>query len=596
MKALRWAEDSLLALTLGAMVVLPLLEVFVRSGWRVGIAGGSTILQHLSLVVAMLGAAIAAREGRLLVLSNVQSVLDGHHKRLARWAASLATATVGILLAYGAWVFVHSEWQADTQWFGEVPAWIIQWVMPVGFAVIALRSLWAGGTTPWQRLSLALLCALCVAVFYWDVFPRQHMVTLGLCMLGLAAMLGAAVFAVLGGVAILLFWGQELPIASLAVDHYRLVVNPALPAIPLFTLAGYFLAEGGAPARLVRVFRAGFGNRSGGAAAVTVGACAFFTAFTGASGVAILALGGLLLPLLVASGQSQRSALGLVTSAGSLGVLLPPSLPLILYAVVAKVPLRDLFLSALFPALLLLSLAFLWARWAAARVPPVAGVAKEPLGPALRAAQWELLLPVVAFAALFGGWATPVEAAAITALYAFVVEVYVYRGLSLWSDIPRVAAESGLLVGGVLLILGVALGLTNFLADAQVPDRMVEWVRANIDSKWVFLLALNVFLLAVGCLMDIFSAIVVVVPLIVPLGVAFGVDPIHLGIIFLANMELGYLTPPVGMNLYFASYRFGRPLGEVAWASFPYVLVLDIGVLVITYAPWLSMLYRSPPF
>ncbi|MFN0316301.1 MAG: TRAP transporter large permease subunit, partial [Burkholderiales bacterium] len=475
-----------------------------------------------------------------------------------------------------------------------VPAWVVQWVMPVGFAAIALRSLWSGGTTHPQRAALAVFCAICLAVFALDVFPRQPMVTVGLCLLGLGAILGAAVFAVLGGVAVLLFWGSELPIASLAVDHYRLVVNPALPAIPLFTLAGYFLAEGGAPARLVRVFHAAFGNRSGGAAAVTVVACAFFTAFTGASGAAILALGGLLLPLLVASGQSQRSALGLVTSAGSLGVLLPPSLPLILYAVVAKVPLRDLFLSAIVPALLLLSLVFLWARWAQARVPPVAEKAREPLGPALKAARWELLLPIVAFGTLFSGWATPVEAAAVTAFYAFVVEVFVYRGLSLRSGVPRVAAECGLLLGGILLILGVALGFTNFLADAQVPGLLVDWVRDNLESKWVFLLALNVFLLAVGCFMDIFSAIVVVVPLIVPLGAAFGVDPIHLGIIFLANMELGYLTPPVGMNLYFASYRFERPLGEVAWASFPYVVVLALGVLVITYVPWISSLSRVP--
>ncbi|MSQ58376.1 MAG: TRAP transporter large permease subunit [Betaproteobacteria bacterium] len=319
----------------------------------------------------------------------------------------------------------------------------------------------------------------------------------------------------------------------------------------------------------------------------------FLPLFTGASGAAILALGGLLLPLLVASGQSQRSALGLVTSAGSLGVLLPPSLPLILYAVVAKVPLRDLFLSAIAPALLLLSLAFLWARWAQGAVPPAAANVREPLGPALKAACWELLLPVVAFAALFGGWATPVEEAAVTAFYAFVVEVYVYRGLSLRTGVPRIAAECGLLVGGILLILGVALGLTNFLADAQVPELLVDWVRDNLESKWVFLLVLNVFLLAVGCFMDIFSAIVVVVPLIVPLGAAFNVDPIHLCIIFLANMELGYLTPPVGMNLYFASSRFGRPLGEVAWASFPYVVVLALGVLAITYVPWISALSRG---
>ena len=305
-----------------------------------------------------------------------------------------------------------------------------------------------------------------------------------------------------------------------------------------------------------------------------------FTAFTGASGVTILALGGLLVPLLLATRQrSQARRSGIITSAGSLGVLLPPSLPLILYAMVGRVPMEEMFLAALLPGAGdgRLSDGLRRAhevRTAAARFD--AARAWRAIG----AAKWELLLPVVAFVALFGGFATPVEAAALTATYAFVVVVLVHRELHIVRDVPRVMVECGLLVGGVLLILGVALGFTNYLVDAQLPDRLVEWATDTIQSRWVFLLVLNGFLLVVGCLMDVFSAVVVVAPLLIPVGLAFGIDPLHLGIIFLANMELGFLTPPVGINLFFASYRFGKPVSEVCRAVMPYFWVLLAGVLL----------------
>jgi tripartite ATP-independent transporter DctM subunit len=404
-----------------------------------------------------------------------------------------------------------------------------------------------------------------------------------------AAVLGSPVFATLGGLALLLFWADGLPIASLALDHYRMVVNPSLPMIPLFALAGYFLAEGGAPQRLVRVFNALFGGLRGGAAIVTVLACAFFTSFSGASGVTIIALGGMLMPLLVAAGYSQRAALGLLTGAGSLGGMLPPGLPLVLYAIVAKVSIEEMFLAGILPGLLLVGLVSLWGlRLAPAAAGPRHRIDWGEVRAALLAAKWELALPLVAFAALFGGVATPVEAAALTAVYAFVVEVFVYRDLGLRRDVPRVMAECGLLVGGVLLILGVALGLTNYMVDARIPERVVDWVSGAIDSRVVFLLALNAFLLVAGCVLDIFSATVVLVPLMLPLGHAFGIDPLHLGIIFLVNMELGYLTPPVGMNLFFAAYRFGKPLPEVFRAAWPAAAVLAVGVALVTFLPWLA--------
>jgi tripartite ATP-independent transporter DctM subunit len=324
--------------------------------------------------------------------------------------------------------------------------------------------------------------------------------------------------------------------------------------------------------------------------------------FTGASGVTILALGGLLLPVLLAAGYKERDALGLLTSAGSLGLLFPPCLPLILYAVVAtavgaEVTMMKIFLGGVLPGVLLVVLTTWWGVRQGPKVAADAGSFNlGEAGRAIAAAKWELLMPVVALVSLFGGFATPVEAAAVTALYAFVVECFVYRDLKLGKDVARVMTDCGLLVGGVLLILGVAMGFTDYLFDARVPETAVTWATGAIQHRWVFLLALNLFLLIVGCLMDIFSAIVVVAPLIIPLGRVFGVDPVHLGIIFLTNLELGYLTPPVGMNLFLSSYRFNKPMGEIVRAVLPLAGLRVVAVLLITYVPalatWLPRLVK----
>jgi tripartite ATP-independent transporter DctM subunit len=372
-------------------------------------------------------------------------------------------------------------------------------------------------------------------------------------------------------------------------EAYRLVVSPTLPTIPLFTLAGYLLAESGAPSRLIRLFRALFGWLPGGTAVVAALICAFFTTFTGGSGVTILALGGLLLPALLEDRYPERFSLGLLTASGSLGLLFPPCLPVILFGIVAATPIDRLFLGGLAPGLLLVGLVAVWGVCEALR----RGAGRLPFdwreaAAAVRAAKWELGLPALVLLGLFGGFATLVETAALAALYALVVEAVVHRDLRLGRDAPRVMVECVTLVGGVLIILAVALGFTSYLVDADVPARGAAWVREAIHSRWLFLLALNCFLLVVGCLMDIFSAIVVVAPLVTPMGAAFGVDPVHLGIIFLANLELGYLTPPVGMNLFLASYRFGRPLSEVVRAVVPPLLLLGAGVLLITYLPALS--------
>jgi tripartite ATP-independent transporter DctM subunit len=393
-------------------------------------------------------------------------------------------------------------------------------------------------------------------------------------------------------------------LATIPLKHHSLVTSQSLPTIPLFTLAGYFLAESGASKRLVRVFQALVGSLRGGPAIVTALVCAFFTSFTGASGVTILALGALLMPVLRSARYSERDALGLLTGAGSLGLLFPPCLPVILYSIIASttmanlnvasvsvnsVTMEKMFLGGLIPGALMVVLT---AWWGIRRQPREAATARAfdfiETRRAIWDAKWELLLPVVAIGALFSGFATPVEAAAVTAAYALLISTVVHRDLHPIRDLPRVMTECGLLVGGVLLILGVALGFTHYLVLEQIPDQLVEWSTHSIQSKWLFLLGLNVVLLFVGGLIEIYAAIVVVVPLLVPVGIAFGIDPIHLGIIFLANMELGFLAPPVGLNLLLSSYRFNKPILEVMRAVIPMLLVLLAGVLLITYVPWLT--------
>jgi tripartite ATP-independent transporter DctM subunit len=588
-RAARRAEELVLTVGLAAMILVPLVEILLRPTLKTGISAATLIVQHLTLVVGMLGAALAAREDRLLTLATGTLLPEGRPRALARWFALSAGAAVALFLFVAAFQFVASERERDQILAYGVPRWVVLSTLALGFALVAVRLIRHAAPSRGGRAAAVSLVGLLVLVASWPPAAPASIVPVALIGLLVATVLGAPVFALLGGAALILFWGEEVPIASITVEHYRLVTSPTLPTVPLFTLAGYFLAEGGASRRLVAVFEALFGGLRGGPAIVTALVCAFFTTFTGASGVTILALGGLLMPILLGSGYSEKNALGLVTGAGSLGLLFPPCLPIILYAIIAKITMEEMFLGGILPGFLLVAATVGWGIWQSPRAE--AERAERPKPHALDAlweAKWELLLPAVALVALFGGFATPVEAAALTALYAFVIETWFYRDLHLVKDIPRVMTECGLLVGGVLLILGAALGFTNYLVDAEIPTRGVEWVTGAVESRLVFLLLLNLFLLVVGSLMDIFSAIVVVVPLIVPIGEAFGIDPVHLGVIFLANLELGYLTPPVGMNLFLSSYRFGKPVGEVARASFPLLIVLLVGVLVITYFPPLT--------
>ena len=596
---LRWlwqAENLLVALSLAALMVLPLIEIIGRKFFHGGLSGGAALQQHLVLIIGLLGGMFAARDRRLLNLSTLTNFLTGRWQTFARVFSSAFAAGITVFLCLAALQLVQSEKAGGKILAYGIPFWTVQCIMPLGFGVIALRLLWHAADTRRGRLVALLLALSMVVTGLYPPLTPARLVVPGLAALLVAVVLGAPIFVMLGGAALILFWGEDIPIASISLTHYSMVTNPTLPTLPLFTLAGYLLAEGGASKRLIRVFQALLGQFRGGPAIVTVLACAFFSSFTGASGVTILALGGLLLPVLMGAGYSERSTLGILTGSGGLGLLFPPSLPLILFAIVAGsnatgagVTIEKMFLAGFGPGVLLVGMAI----GLGIRLGPKASATSHVFdrgeaGRAVWAAKWELLLPVVALAALFGGFATPVEAAAVTAFYAFVVETFFYRDFKGPRDVARVMAECGLLVGGVLLILGVALGFTNYLIDAQIPSRAVEWVTGTVHSKYAFLLALNVCLLVVGCVMDMYSAIVVVVPIIVPLGMAYGVDPIHLGIIFLTNMELGLLTPTAGINIFLSSYRFKKPVLQVSRAVLPMQCVLLVGLLLITYIPALT--------
>ncbi len=408
------------------------------------------------------------------------------------------------------------------------------------------------------------------------------------------ALLGTPLFIIIAASAMFGFYQAEVDLSVVAIEFYRLAEMPILLAIPLFTFAGYLLSESGAPARLVRVTQALLGWMHGGLAVVSLVACALFTAFTGASGVTIVALGALLYPALTRSGYKENFSLGLITTSGSLGLLFAPSLPLILYGIIVQqlgvgrpLTVDELFLAGILPGMLMLAVLSAWSIWSN-RVQPIQRFSWQEARQALREAFWELPLPVIVLGGIYSGYFAVSEAAAVTVLYVFIVEVFIYREITL-TRLPRIVRESMVMVGAILMILGVSLASTNYLIDAQIPTRLFELVKANISDKLTFLILLNVFLLVLGTMLDIFSALVIMVPLLLPIAVGYGIDPVHLGIIFLANMQIGYFTPPVGMNLFIASFRFNRTITQLYRSTLPFFFLLLLSVLIITYWPWLSL-------
>ena len=581
-------EQIIAAAALAAMVLLLLVEIIGRPWYGYVILGSQIFVRQLTMWVALLGAALAAREGRLLALATGTFIANERVRHVAEVVAAAAAAAVAVILCVGGIRLVSEEREFGTPLSGGLQAWMSQIVLPVGFALIAVHIVMRASAA-WKLRALAatgLAAGLAVALrpAVLEGTPGWPWVALFIA----AGALGAPLFAVLGGMAAFLFMTDGIPPIAVLNHAYELTTHPTLPAIPVFTLAGFLLAEGDTPSRLLRLFRALFGWMPGGTAVTCVIVSAFFTIFTGGSGVTILALGGLLLPALLKDGYPDRFSIGLLTASGSLGLLLPPALPLILYAIVAEVSITQMMAGGILPGLLLIALAAGHGIHRGLE----AGVRRTPFdtreaAAALWHGKWEFLLPIVVLGTFFGGYATILDTSAITAAYAFVVQVFIHRNIRV-RDLARVFADCVTTIGGVLIILAVAKGFSAYLVDAGVPNTLIEWTRQYVDNRFVFLLGLNIFLLIVGCLMDIFSATFVVVPLIAPIGAEFGIHPVHLGMIFIANLELGYLTPPVGLNLFLSSYRFNRPLIEVYRASVAMLIILGIGVLLITYIPWLT--------
>lgn len=407
------------------------------------------------------------------------------------------------------------------------------------------------------------------------------------------ALLGVPLFIILALFSLTAFSFAGIEISASAIEIYKIASSSTLLTIPLFTFAGYLMAESKSPQRLLRFAEASLGWLPGGVAIVGLVVCAFFTAFTGASGVTIIALGGLLYPILKSEGYSENFSLGLITTSGSLGLLFPPSLPIILYGLVGKVDIDQLFKAAILPGILLIIILSMWSLKNGKKSLRFKRFSLTAFITGFKGCFFELMLPVGVLFGIYGGYTTVSEAAAFTAFYILIVECFIYKDLNLFSDIPKIIIDSMSLVGAILLILCCALGVTNYLVDEEVPMKLLSFMREFLDNKYSFLIFLNIFLLIVGSMMDIFSAIVVVVPLIVPIAKDFGVDPLHLAVIFLTNLEIGYITPPIGINLFISSFRFKRPVTELYKSSLPFLLLLLIALVIITYVPALSLVWAG---
>lgn len=614
---LRLAAYLPLALMLAAMPVIPAVEFFGRRFFRAGISGASDYLQHLTLWIAFVGAIFTGFAGEHLQMEVLRASLP---EKVRAWTDALVSgigALVCLALAGASLQLVVSEapplpehlhaWVPGflMNWLepfgltdfgnlskvaGWIPVWVAESIMPVGFFALAVAFIWRAGPGAKQRLAAgALALALLVGILVVPQWGQVLRIPLLVALL-LTLPLGTPIFVLLGGAAVILFWGEGVTVAAIPAETYRIVTSPVFPTIPIFTMCGFLLSESRADRRLVRLFRAWFGWLPGGTAVAITLLCAFLTTFTGASGVTILALGGLLLPVLLQNGYQERFSVGLLTATGSIGLLFPPSLIVILYAVIAQVPVPDMFIAGVVPGFLLVGAVSVYCVGVAARTPTLTRTrfdAREAWR-ALWEAKWELAIPPLILVLLFGGICTLVEAAALTVLYAFLVEALVHRDLTP-ARLFALLRRCGRLLGGLLIILGVAMGLTSYLVDAEVPMLAAQWAEAHIHSRWVFLLFLNLALIAVGCLMDIYSALMVVVPILLPIAAVFDVDPVHLGVIFMVNLELGYLTPPVGMNLFLASFRFRRPLPKLYRDAIPFLLIMLCVILIVTFVPALTL-------
>ncbi len=591
-RILLYMSTALGMIFFSAMVIFPLLEVAGRPLNIFLIQGSTNWVQHFTLWIALLGAILASYQEKHLAVATAQFLNLGRFRGVLDFLVNTGSVLVLFGLVKASYDLVYFQYDSPETIGGWFPLWLAQAAMPAAFLILAVVTVFRNRTLD-RNMKLLILISGAVLLYGFSVLPQSlhaFLATPLLVILVFLTFMGLPIYLALGGAALLLFFSADIPIAALPAESYRILTQPVLPSIPLFALAGTILANGGAPERLVRFVKAWTGWLPGGAAISTIVGCALFTAITGASGVTILALGGILLPILLAARQNEKFSVGLLTASGSVGLLFPPSLPVILYGIYGFVAIDRLFLAALLPGILLI---VILSGFSIYRGKMVRGERDRfNLKEALKAT-WEtrgdLILPIVVVLGLFGGLFTLVETAAITAFWAFLLETVFYRKFKITESSVTVFRETLVLAGALLIVLGLASGLVSYLVDEQIPLKATDWVQQAIQSKYVFLLILNVLLLLVGALMDIYSAIVIFVPLIVPIGMAFGIDTAHLGVVFLANLELGYLTPPVGMNLFFSSLRFEKPLLTIWKTVVPFLIIFILWVLFITYIPPLTL-------
>ena len=575
------------------IVSFPVFQILSRSIDFFSIPASQEIVQHMTLWIAFIGAVIATRSNKLLAVVREPVFKQSSEFNIGHFLVHAVSSGVVFVLgvSYIKMIQIGIEYPAFVAPF--IPVWFAQSIIPVGLFLIWYHMIMTSSDRLNYRLSLVFYSLLFVTILQYWQFPFSNDIILTIKVLGIIALVafGLPIFIVLAALSILFFlsepteWATNFDLISTISDSaYRIVVSPTLAAIPIFTLAGYILAESNISKRLLDFFKQSLGWLPGSTVLIVVLLCAFFTALTGGSGVTILALGAILYPILVEDGYSEVFSLGLITASGSLGLLFPPSLPAIIYSVTAGINPIDLFKQGFLPGLfLLLVVVFYGFYHKPVKQESIKFNFKKSIK-ALSIAKWEIAIPILIVFGLFSGFATLVECAALLVVYVLFIELYIYKDITK-EDVPRIIIDCATLVGGVLIILGFAMGFTGYLVDAQVPLKILQFVKSSIDSPIIFLLALNILLLVAGCIMDIFSAIIVIVPLVAPLAIYFGIDPIHLGVIFIANLELGYITPPVGMNLFLASYRFDKDMPTIYAATMPYFFIRLLGVLIITYIP-----------
>ena len=575
------------------LISFPIFQILSRYISFFSIPASQEIVQHMTLWIGFVGAVIAARSNKLLSVVREPVFKSDKNISLTQFLVHIFSVSIVFVLSVSYLKMIQIGIQYPENIAPFIPTWVAQSIIPLGLILIWYQMILTSSSDLKYKLFLAIFSIIPTIVLYFWQFPLANPLLLWTKVIFAVVLVafGLPIFVLLASLSIFFFlsepsdWATNFDLISTISDSaYRIVVSPTLAAIPIFTLAGYILAESKISERLINFFKSSVGWIPGSTVLIVVLLCAFFTALTGGSGVTILALGAILYPILIHDGYSKRFSLGIITTAGSLGLLFPPSLPAIIYSVTAGINPLELFRQAFIPAIFLMSIMFFYGLY---KRPKARKIEKFDLSKALNTAniaKWEIAIPILIILSLFTGFATLVESAALLVLYVISVELFIYKDISM-KDLPKIVINCATLVGGVLIILGFAMGFTGYLVDAQIPLKILNYVQSTISSKIIFLLALNILLLIVGCLMDVFSAIIVVVPLIAPLATYFGIDPFHLAIIFIANLELGYITPPVGMNLYLSSYRFEKDMPTIYNATLPFFFIRLIGVLLITYIP-----------